>query len=57
MAQKSNEEIVKVIEEVTGGSIKSFINDVETALDNLNAYEHDFEYSLQKQVREIYNKI
>jgi hypothetical protein len=45
MAQKSNEEIVKVIEEVTGGSIKSFINDVETALDNL------------KQVREIYNKI
>jgi hypothetical protein len=57
MAQKSNEEIVKVIEEVTGGSIKSFINAVETALDNLNAYQHDFEYSLQKQVREIYNKI
>jgi hypothetical protein len=57
MAQKSKEEVVKIIEEVTGGSIESFINSVKTALDNLNAYEHDFEYSLQKQVRKILEKI
>lgn len=57
MAQKSKEEVVKIIEEVTGDSLESFISDVETALDNLNAYEHDFEYSLQKQIRKILGKL
>ena len=57
MAQKSKEEVVKIIEEVTGDSLESFISDVETALDNLNAYEHDFESSLQKQIRKILGKL
>lgn len=57
MAQKSKEEVVKIIEEVTGDSIESFIDDVETALSNLNAYEHDFEASLENQVRKILKKL
>jgi DNA-binding ferritin-like protein (Dps family) len=57
MAKKSKEEVVKIIEEVTGDSIESFIDDVETALGNLNAYEHDFESSLQNQVRKILKKL
>lgn len=57
MAQKSKEEVVKIIEEVTGKSIESFISDLGTALSNLNAYEHDFESSLENQVDEILRRL
>lgn len=57
MAQKSKEEVVKIIEEVTGKSIESFISDLGTALSNLNAYEHDFEASLENQVDEILRRL
>lgn len=53
----SDDDIVKVIKEVTGQSLIDFLDDMSTALDNLNAYEHDFESELSENIDNILRKI